>query len=103
MAASDLPTPVLDSRKQGAARLNISERTFIRLEERGMPFIRIGRIKRYDPAQYLPWVRGELPPPVPPRRGRPRKRDSATASPTAATTAARPPKLRLRHRTRGSL
>jgi hypothetical protein len=70
----ELPAPELDTRKQGAARANVSLRTFIRLEEQGMPFIKIGRIKRYDPAKYLPWIRGERPGPQPPRRGRPRKR-----------------------------
>jgi hypothetical protein len=107
MAAStpELPPPEFDTREQGAARANVSKRSFIRFEERGMPgVITIGRIKRYDPALYMPWIRGDRPAPKPVRRGRPRKReDSVTASPTAAAGTSRRPKLRLRHRTRGSL
>jgi hypothetical protein len=124
MAAStpELPAPELDTREQGAARANVSKRSFIRFEEWGMPGVITGRIKRYDRALYMPWIRGERPAPEPVRRGRPRKREEgATASPTAATgtpwrpklrlrattpeTAAAPPrpKLRLRHHARGSL
>ena len=59
MAAStrELPAPELDTRKQGAARANVSMRTFIRFEEQGMPVVNPGgRIKRYDPAKYMPWI-----------------------------------------------
>jgi hypothetical protein len=98
----ELPTAELDTRKQGAARANVSLRTFIRFEEQGMPVVTIGaRIKRYDPAKYMPWIRGELPPPELPRRGRPKKR--ATASPTAVVGVARRPEVRPRRRTRKSL
>jgi len=67
-----------------------------------MPIIRIGRLRRIDPVVGMAYVRGELPPPEPPRRGRPKK-DKATAPATAATDVARRPKLRLHNRTRGSL
>jgi hypothetical protein len=97
----ELPPPELDTRKQGAARANVSLRSFIRFEALGMPTITIGRLKRYDPRQYLPWIRGERPAPEPVRRGRPRK--DTTASATAAAGAPGRPKLRLRHSTRESV
>jgi hypothetical protein len=77
MSVRGLPAPELDTRKQGAARANVSVRTFIRFEERGMPVIKIGRIKRYDPAEDMPWIRGERPVPEPVRRGRPSRRREA--------------------------
>lgn len=97
-----LPERELDDYEQFAARLGVSKRTVIRLVDGGLPVIRIGRLPRIDPATGMAYIRGELPPPEPPRRGRPKK-DRATASPTAAAGTPGRPKLRLRHRTRGSL
>jgi hypothetical protein len=97
-----LPERELDDYEQFGVRINASKRTVIRLVEGGMPIIRIGRLRRIDPVVGMAYIRGELPRPEPVRRGRPKK-DSATASPTAATGIAQRPKLRLRHRTRGSL
>lgn len=102
--APTLPERELDDYEQFGVRINASKRTVIRLVEGGLPIIQIGRLRRIDPVVGMAWIRGELPPPKPPRRGRPKKREnSATALPTAATAVARPPKPRLRHRTRGSL
>jgi hypothetical protein len=100
--AATLPAPELDDYEQFAARIRASKRTVIRLVAGGMPVIYIGRLPRIDPIVGMAYIRGELPPPEPPRRGRPKK-DSATASRTAATAVARRPKLRLHDRTRGSL
>jgi hypothetical protein len=97
-----LPERELDDYEQFGARINASKRTVIRLVEAGMPIIRIGRLRRIDPFVGMAYIRGELPPPEPVRRGRPKK-DRATASPTAAAGTPRHPKLRLRHSTRGSL
>jgi hypothetical protein len=94
--ARSLPAAELDDYEQFAARIGVSKRSIYRLVDNGLPVIEIGRLRRIDPIIGMAWIRGELPPPEPPRRGRPRK---ATASPTAATTDARPAKLRLRHRT----
>jgi hypothetical protein len=76
-----LPEPELDSYDQFGARIGTSRRGVFRLVERGLPVIRIGGLRRIDPAVGMAWIRGELPPPEPPRRGRPRKREAgATAS-----------------------
>ena len=102
--ALTLPARELDDYAQFAARIGVSKRTVIRLVENGLPIIDIGRLKRIDPVVGMAYIRGELPPPEPPHRGRPKKReDGATASPSAAAGVARRPKLRPRHRTRGSL
>ncbi len=101
-AKSPLPAPELDDYEQFGARLGVSKRTVIRLVEQGLPVIKIGRLRRIDPAAGMAYIRGELPPPEPEpvRRGRPRK-DSATAdTATAGGGGARRPKLRLHHRTR---
>ena len=94
--ARSLPAAEFDDYAQFAARIGVSKRTVIRLVENGLPIIEIGRLRRIDPAVGMAWLRGELPPPAPPRRGRPRR---ATASPTAAKAVAQPTKLRLRRRT----
>jgi hypothetical protein len=96
MPFTPLPERELDDYEQFGARIGASKRTVIRLVERGMPIIEIGRLRRIDPVIGMAYIRGELPPPEPPRRGRPKKR--ATASPTAAQSVPQPPKLRLRHR-----
>jgi hypothetical protein len=100
--ALTLPERELDDYAHFAARIGASPRTVMRLVAGGMPVIYIGRLPRIDPLVGMAYVRGELPPPEPPRRGRPRK-DSATASATAAATVTQTLKLRLRHRTQGSL
>jgi hypothetical protein len=100
--AATLPAPELDDYEQFAARIRASKRTVIRLVESGLPIIQIGRLRRIDPVVGMANLRGELPLLEPPRRGQPKK-DTATASATAAAGTPRRPKLRLRHRTRGSL
>jgi hypothetical protein len=109
----ELPAREWDSPLEFSARTGLSLRTIWRKIEGGMAgVIRIVEpgnergVIRIDPPVAMADLRGELPPklPTPPRRGRPRKRDEgATASPTEAAAVARRPKLRLRHRTPGSL
>ena len=97
--AATLPAPELDDYAQFAVRIGASKRTVIRLVENGLPIIEIGRLRRIDPVVAMAWIRGEVRPETV-RRGRPQKE---TASPTAAAATPCRPKLRLRHRTRGSL
>jgi hypothetical protein len=107
----DLPQQQWDTIPQFAARIGVSSRTIIRRIESGLRgVIRIAAepskraLVRIDPQIAMADLRGELPPPEPVRRGRPKKRDDrAAASATAAVGTPRHPKLRLRHRTRGSL
>jgi hypothetical protein len=70
LVAPTLPAPELDDYVQFAARINASKQTVIRLVERGLPIIRIGRLVRIDPVVGMAFIRGELPPPKPVRRGR---------------------------------
>jgi hypothetical protein len=102
--AARLPAPELDDYEQFAARIHASKRTVIRLVESGLPIIEIGRLRRIDPIVGMAWVRGGLPPPESPRRGRPKKRENAaTASPTAAAATPRRPKPRLSRRAESSV
>jgi hypothetical protein len=102
--AARLPAPELDDYEQFAARIHASKRTVIRLVESGLPIIEIGRLRRIDPIVGMAWVRGALPPPEAPRRGRPKKRENAaTASPTAAAATPRRPKPRLSRRAESSV
>jgi hypothetical protein len=102
-APRTLPKRELDDYHQFGARIGASYHTVWRMVKGGLPAISVGGMRRIDPVVGMAYLRGELPPPEPPRRGRPRKRDSATASATAAAGTPRRPKLRLHHRTRESL
>ena len=76
-SAPDLPAAELDTVPEFAARANASVRTINRKIAEGLPIIKIGRLTRIDPQRGMAYLRGELPPPPPVRRGRPRKITSA--------------------------
>jgi hypothetical protein len=70
-------TAGLVTREQLAADLRCSERTIIRREHQGMPVIKLGMTRLYDPASVRAWLmtherRRELP-----KRGRPITRNAA--------------------------
>ena len=70
------PTPaVLDllDRRQLATVLRCSERTVIRREREGMPFIPVGRLRLYDQARVREWLVSHERHHATPTRGRPRK------------------------------
>ena len=66
-------TAGLMDRKQLAAELRCSDRTVIRRERAGMPFIRLGMLRLYDPAKVREWVLSHEQRPTAPKRGRPSK------------------------------
>jgi len=66
------------SRPQLATDLKCNDRTIIRYEEQGLPVIRLGALRFYDPAAVLAWMRsndrgGHVPVRPGPKPGRPRK------------------------------
>lgn len=71
----ELPTAEFDSIDQFARRSGLGRRTVARaVADRIIPSIKFGGRRLIEPAKGLSAIRGELPPPEPPRRGRPRKR-----------------------------
>lgn len=67
MSAELVPAPEL------ARRLSVSRRTITRLQDRGMPVVRVStRCVRYDPAAVRAWLASQQAP-RPLRRGRPRR------------------------------
>ena len=67
-----LPPAEFDTYEQFAARLGVSVRSVHRLVDGGLPVIRLpGMGRRIDPVAGRAYIRGELPPPAPVRRGRP--------------------------------
>ncbi len=73
-----LSTPkVLDgllAEDQLLKELNVSQRTARRREAEGMPYIRIGIKRYYDPTAVRVWLMGRQSNHASPRRGRPSKR-----------------------------
>lgn len=67
-------TAGLIQRKSLAASLERSERTIIRYERAGMPFIKLGMMRFYDPAKVRAWVLSHESRHDAPKRGRPAKR-----------------------------
>ena len=63
----------LFDRKGLAADLRCSERTIIRRERAGMPFIKMGMLRLYEPAKVREWLISHEHRPATPVRGRPRK------------------------------
>ena len=63
----------LIARKQLAAELHCSERTVIRHERAGMPYIKLGALRLYDPAKVRAWVLDHEHRPSAPKRARPAK------------------------------
>ena len=66
-------TAGLVDRKQLAAALACSDRTVIRREREGMPFIAVGRLRLYDPSRVREWLMRHEHTHETPKRGRPRK------------------------------
>lgn len=64
----------LVERKGLADTMGRSERTIIRWERLGMPFIKLGMMRLYDPAKVREWLLGLEQRPTAPKRGRPAKR-----------------------------
>ena len=58
-------------RRELAAALNRSERTIVRYERQGMPFIKLGSRRLYEPEKVRNWILGHEQVPLAPRRGRP--------------------------------
>lgn len=67
-------TAGLIDRKQLAAEWRCGERTIIRRERAGMPFIKLGMLRLYDPAKVRAWVLSHESRHDAPKRGRPAKR-----------------------------
>ena len=65
------------TREQLAQQLACSERTVIRYERAGMPFIAFGMIRRYDPPRVREWVLSQERGHAAPKRGRPPGRKAA--------------------------
>lgn len=71
------PAGILDgllTRAQIAADLGCHERTVIRREREGMPYLRVGARRLYEPAKVRAWFLSQECRPEPPKRGRPPKR-----------------------------
>jgi hypothetical protein len=65
------------TREQLAEQLNCSERTIIRYERAGMPFIAFGMLRRYHPPSVREWVLSKERGHAVPKRGRPAGRKAA--------------------------
>jgi excisionase family DNA binding protein len=72
--AAPMPPPLVDTEEQFAKRLQVSKRTVSRLIAQGMPFIRLGDLRRISPSVALNWLANRNKP-KPVRRGRPRMSD----------------------------
>jgi phage terminase Nu1 subunit (DNA packaging protein) len=62
------------TRKKIAADLNCSERTIIRLEHQGMPVIKLGNLRLYNPEAVRAWIMAHERRHDVPKRSRPAKR-----------------------------
>ncbi len=65
------------TRQQLAQQLHCGERTIIRRERAGMPFIAIGMTRLYDPTRVRDWLMSHEHRQDAPRRGRPPGRRAA--------------------------
>jgi hypothetical protein len=74
------------TREQLAQQLDCSERTVIRYERAGMPFIAFGMLRRYHPPSVREWVLSKGRGHTVPKRGRPPGREGRLAHqpPTAS-------------------
>ena len=61
------------TRKQTAAEMNCTERTIIWREHAGMPVIRVGMLRLYNPAAVRDWLLTHEARHDTPKRGRPSK------------------------------
>ncbi len=59
---------------QIAADLDRSERTILRFDAQGIPVIRVGTLRLYDPAAVREWLLSQQSRRTTPKRGRPSKR-----------------------------
>jgi hypothetical protein len=66
-------TAGLKTRDETADELRCSARTIIRYEHAGMPVIRLGMLRFYNPAAVREWLEGLEHRHDAPKRGRPRK------------------------------
>jgi hypothetical protein len=57
-----------------AQQLDCNERTVIRYERQGMPFIAVGKMRLYHPVAVREWLISQTRRPSVPRRGRPTTR-----------------------------
>jgi len=62
----------LEDRSEMAKVLGVTERTVIRYERLGMPFIAVGRLRLYDVSKVRAWLMSHEKNHAAPRRGRPR-------------------------------
>lgn len=62
------------TRQQIAIQLGCGDRTIIRRERAGMPFIAVGMMRFYDPTRVREWLMSHERHQAAPRRGRPAKR-----------------------------
>lgn len=62
------------NRDQLAAQMECNPRTIIRREFEGMPVIKVGAKRLYDPANVRAWIASHEVRPTTPKRGRPAKR-----------------------------
>ncbi len=70
-------TAGLLTRPEAASEMGCSERTIIRREQAGMPVIKIGMLRLYNPAAVRDWLLGHEHRHDIPRRGRPAKNQAA--------------------------
>lgn len=80
----DTATPktqnVLDGflqRQEIGAQLRCTDRTIIRYERAGMPFIAFGKLRLYDPVKVRAWLMSHASEHNAPSRGRPSKKAAA--------------------------
>lgn len=71
---SDVLAGLLDRERLGKQLGNVSDRTIIRYERAGMPFIAVGMLRLYDPAKVREWLMTHERRHDAPKRGRPAKR-----------------------------
>ena len=62
------------TRERLAAELGCHPRTVIRREREGMPFIKAGALRLYEPAKVREWLLSHEQRPATPKRGRPARR-----------------------------
>ena len=62
------------TRERLAAELGCHQRTVIRREREGLPFLKIGATRLYDPAKVRAWIEAQECRPAMPKRGRPARR-----------------------------
>jgi hypothetical protein len=65
------------NRAQIAAELDCSERTILRFEQAGLPVIRLGMLRLYDPVAGRQWLMTRECKHTAPKRGRPAGRKAA--------------------------